>query len=68
MFHLVILICAAAVHPSACTREAALTVIDYPERQASDLACMRRAQMVAGATPLVRPGDYVRVLCERRAR
>jgi hypothetical protein len=59
----VILICASALSPDACTRQTALDVQTQPVP--TPFACMAAGQAIPARDGLA-PGTFAKTLCERR--
>jgi hypothetical protein len=64
--HIVILVCALATHPSACTPETAIDVTQGP-RVENEIVCRKLGQAVLAGTAIApREGvEYLKLVCVR---
>lgn len=66
MLRILILICSAEVSPQDCQRETALDIISGPQ-VANIMTCGFQGQALAASTATIgrRPGEYIKIRCER---
>lgn len=63
----VALVCLGAIDPSECVPQTAVSVITSMEPSALPSMCLTYAEEQLAPTAVVKPGDYVKIMCERRS-